>query len=398
MKIKIITLCIIAFSINLYAEAVNAGSSAVVNSGSSYNALRSPALMSRQHAENLSFAYLYSYLVDSNVDADFRFSGIPVDIDVEISEDYNGAFIISDVEHSGQSSYGFGITKTSDGQMVKNSMEMELPGFSSKEDTTFIGATLMLSYSYKLSRSESFGVQIETAASSESKDIEEMDGTNQKDLQTDSKKATAGITFGYYLLENDYEIGIMIKTGRYGVENQAYELDINGLESDKKISNYYMNDEGPGVMLGFGIKPERGYLMCVEAGYLIPYSHEEKKCDEDTLAEITDKVILKYAYVLRGGLSYDYSRYINIGFGGSYTRFKSDKTNENGIKYGSSDYSIYQVTAGIDVKPSKDYNLILGLVYNRVLLDMEEEKMPNSFQIGITNNIIDITAGVSCNY
>jgi len=398
MKVKILTLFMIAFTVNLYAEAVYSGSSAAVNSDSSFNALRNPALMSRQQTENLSFAYLYSYLINSKIDTDFRFAGIPVELDAELSEDYNGAIILSDVEHSGRSSWGFGLSKTGDGQIVLSSMDIESPSFSSAEDTTYIGTTLMLSYSYKLNNTESFGLQIETAVSSESKDTEKKDGTNEKDLQVDEKKVTSGLTLGYYILENNYEFGIMFKSGRYGFDSQQYELDVNGIGSEKKISNYYMNDEGPGVMFGLGIKPERGYLLCLEAGYLIPYSHEEKSCNEDTLAETTGNINLKYAYVLRGGLNYNYSRYINIGFGGSYTKSKSDTSDEDRIKNGSTDYSIYQITSGIDVKLSKDYTLIFGLVYNRILLDMEKEESVNSFEIGITEDIIDVMAGVSCNY
>lgn len=398
MKIKFFTLFIIAFTVNLYAEAVNSGSSAAVNSDSSFNALRNPALMSRQQTENFSFMYGYTSLVNAEVDTGFTYGGIPLDIDAEITEDYNGVLYFSDVEHSGQSSYGFGISKTSDGQIVSGSMELKGSGFSTTEDTTYIGATFMLSYSYKLNRKESFGIQIETAASSESKDTEKIDSPDVINSQEEIKKLTSGITLGYYLLENNFQFGIMFKSGRYGVENQKYELDVNGIESDGKISNYYMNDEGPGVLFGFGVKPERGYLLCIEAGYVIPYSHKEKSFDDDTFEKTKENKNLKYAYVLRGGLSYDFSRYINAGIGGSYTGSKADTSNRDGIKSESTDYSIYQVTSGIDIKPSKDYTILFSLVYNRVLLDMKNEDSSNSFKMGITEDIIDIMAGVSCNY
>jgi hypothetical protein len=398
MKINIIALFIIAFTVNLYAEAVNSGSSAAVNSESSFNAIRNPALMSRQQTENFSFAYGYSSLLNTEVDTDFKYGGVPLDIDAEISEDYNGVLYFSDVEHSGQSSYGFGISKASDGQIVSSSMELEGSGFSTTEDTTYVGATFMLSYSYKLNSTESFGIQIETAASSESKDTEKIDTPDEINVQEEIKRVTSGVTLGYYLLENNFQFGIMLKSGRYGVENQKYELDINGIESDGKISNYYMNDEGPGVLFGFGVKPERGYLLCIEAGYVIPYSHEEKSFDDDSFEKTEGNVNLKYAYVLRGGLSYDFSRYINIGIGGSYTGSKADSSDKEGIKSGSIDYSIFQLTSGIDIKPSKDYTIILSLAYNRVLLDMKNEDSLNSFKLGITEDIIDIMAGVSCNY
>lgn len=398
MKIKIFTLFIIAFTINLYAEAVNSGSSSAVNSDSSFNALRNPALMSRQQTENFSFIYGYSSLMNAEVDTDFKYGGVPLDIDAEIGEDYNGVLYFSDVEHSGQSSYGFGISKTSDGQIVSSSMELEGSGFSTTEDTTYVGATFMLSYSYKLNSTESFGIQIETAVLNESKDTEKIDTPDKINIQEDIKKVTSGITLGYYLLEDNFQFGIMFKSGRYGVENQKYELDVNGIESDGKISNYYMNDEGPGVLFGFGLKPERGYLLCIEAGYVIPYSHEEKSFDDDTFEKTKGTVNLKYAYVLRGGLSYDWSRYINIGIGGSYTGSKADSSYKDGIKSGSTDYSIYQVTSGIDIKPSKEYTILLSLAYNRVLLDMKNEDSLNSFKLKITEDIIDIMAGVSCNY
>jgi len=398
MKIGIYTLLIISLTLKLYAEAVNSGSTVSVNSDSSFNALRNPALMSHQQTENISFMYMYSYLMHSKADADLTFGAVSVELDPEISEDYNGAFYISDVEHSGQNSYGIGISRAGDGQVIFSSTQLDSTGFSSTEDKVYIGSTLMLSYAYKMNNTESIGLQIETAAFIESKESDEIDGTDKKNLQIDKTRVTSGCTLGYSLRENDFEFGVMLKSGRYGFENQKYKLDINGIGSEKKISNYFMNDEGPGVLFGFGIKPRGGYLVCFETGYLIPYTHEEKSCDEDTLAEITGDINLKYAYTLKCGINYNYSSFINFGFGGSYTKSKADSSDEDGIKYGDTDYSIYQLASGIDIKPSKNYTLLFGLIYQRIILDMRTENSTSSVHLGITNDYLNFMAGVACNY
>jgi len=401
MKIKFLMLFILAFTLNLYADSVTSGNTISVNSDSSFNALRNPALMSRQYAGNISFMYQYSYLMNSDADVDVELEGIDAESEFSQNEDYNGILSFSKVFHSGRSSYGIGISGTGDGQVAFGDTEISLQlgsyDVTSTEEKKYIGSTLMLSYSYKLNNHESFGMQIETAGSSESIEKEKK-GTEESTLNIDKNRLTSGCSFGYYLFENNYEFGAVFKSGRYGVENQKYELNKNSVDSDEEISNYYMNDEGPGLLFGFGIKPSSKFKVFFETGYTIPYSHEEKSCDDDTLAESTDNVNLAYTYGARGGISYMYSRFINIGFGGSYIRNKTDYTDKDNIKRKEEKFSVYQVTVGVDIKPSKEYTLLFGFIYKRVAIDIEEEKSTSRFGLGLTDDYLEAMAGISCNY
>jgi len=401
MKIRFVILFIAALTLNLYADAVTSGGTISVNSDSSLNALRNPAIMARQQTENTAFAYRYSYMMDSEGDINVSLAGVKAESDFAMSEDYNGALLFSNVFHSGRSSYGIGISNASDGQVVFSSIETSLKAGTYDVKTTdekkYAGATLMLSYSYRLYNGRSFGLQIETAGSSESVE-KHKEGTDESTLNSDVNKITSGCTFGYYLYQYNYEAGVMLKSGRYGIENQNYELETSSDESIKKISNYYMNDEGPGVLLGFGIKPFRKLKVFFEAGYSIPYSYEEKSCDDDTLEKSTDDVDLVYTYGGRWGITYAYSRFLNFGMGGSYIRFKTESSSNVESKTATEKFSVSQINAGIDIKPSKEYTLLFGAGYKRVLADLFEEKATSDFGINVTEDYLELMAGVSCNY
>lgn len=401
MKITFFFIIFAVFTLNSYADAINTGNILSVNSLSRLNALRNPAIMSRQQDENFTFLHQYSYLMNENSDIDIKFGILTADSKFSVSEDFNGSLLFSNVSRSGKNSYGIGITRLDDGQVAFSSIEssIKLSNYSitTIEDKTFIGSALMLSYSYDLNSRESVGLQIETRAFYDSRTTEKK-GSEVSTLKAVKQRFSSGGTLGYYFLDNNYEFGAMVKTGRYGIENQKYELNKNSSVINNKISNYYINEEGLGALIGFGLKPSRKLLVSIETGYTIPYSHKEKECDEEKLIETPIDINLNYAYALKGGVNYVFSRYLTLGFGGCFMSFKSDSSDKTSVKTDTNNYKIYQIGTGFDIFPSKNYTLIFGLDYRIVFAGIETETSESSFKLKLKEDYYDIIAGISCNY
>jgi len=392
-------------SVEIYAEALFAGGISSVNSDSRFNALRNPALMSLQSDDNISFMYLYSYLINSLVDTDVKVGAFDGITDTSQDEDYNGALLLSGVVKSGKNSFGFGVSKNGEDQVVFSSSDTDtqISGYMSEssEEKSYYGSNILMSYSYRINNNDSMGIQLETSASRESIEKDEKNNSpSVKNLKIEKTRITAGCIIGYNYREEFFEFGAVFKAGSYGYENQKYELNLNSVYSEKKISNYYMHDDGFGVLLGVVLKPSSDLRLSFEGGYVVPYTFKEKSCNEDTLAESISEVNIIYVFLARGGINYKYSRFLDIGFGMSYTTYKAESAGENAIQTGSNTIYLYQLISGIDIKPSNDYTLLFALNYKRTVFDSQfkESGIGLSMDIGLEKNSLEAICGASCNF
>jgi len=403
LRFAIISFLLSLFCGDLYADAIFAGNVTSVNSDSGLNALRNPALMSKQKDDSIGIFYMYSYLMHSDFDVNLSFSGLDADTNATNHENYNGALILSDVFHSGKNAYGIGITKTDDGQAVLSNSETDINLLSynsnSTEKTRYFGSSVMLSYSHEINNNDSLGLQIETTAFNEYKKKNTVTSTPDNiNFQTETTRIKSSCSFGYHLIENSFEFGAILNTGSFGIENQKYELTNTSGHNEHKISNYYIRKDGIGVLLGFAIKPATKWVFNFEAGSILPYSYKEKQWDETTLEESTNKINVIYTFLAKGGLNYKYNQYINFGFGGSYVSYKANSTDTDGFEADISKAVIYMATAGIDIRPSKNFTLLLGLDYKLYVLDSGNLDPLNKFQIGFMKHYIEAIAGISCKY
>ena len=388
---------------NLYSEAFFAGSVTSVNSDSGFNALRNPALMSNQPSENISLMYQYSYLLPSDAETDITISGVDGGGDTSLNEDFNGVFYFSSVMHSGRSSYGFGISKNGEDQVTLSSSEgdSQIGPYSShtSEEKKFYGANLLLSYSFKMNAKESIGFQLENSVSYESSEKDEINNALEtKNTMVEKTRVTTGGRIGYNLREENLEFGAVVTTGSYGFENQKYEMTSSVLGyREHEVSNYYMHDDGFGLLLGLGLKPAPRWRLLLEGGYIIPYSFDEKNWSDESFTESTSEISIIYTALARGGVNYRYNRFIDFGLGGGVTTYKAKSSGDDSVQVGSSVLYIYQLTSGVEIRPSKDYTLLLGLSFKRTGINSEFKKGGTSFEISVEKNSVEAVCGVSFN-
>jgi len=404
LRIIQIIIFIPVLSVTLYAEAFFAGGVSSINSDSSFNALRNPALMSNQSAENISFMYQYSYLLPSDAEADITIGVVDGGADTSLSEKFNGVLYFSSVMHSGRSSYGIGISKNGEDQITIGSSDVDtqigLYTAKGSEDKKTYGANFLLSYSFKMNSKESIGFQMETSALYESTEKYEVNNALEtKNNVIEKTRVTTGGIFGYNLREENFEFGAIVKTGSYGIENQKYELNSSTMGyHENDVSNYYMHDDGFGIMLGLGLKISPGWRLLIEGGYMIPFSFEEKGWSDETFVENTSEITIIYTALVRSGVNYKYNRFIDFGFGGGVTTYKGKSTGDDSVQVGSSTLYMYQLTSGIDIKPSKDYTLLFGLSLKRTEIESEFKITGKSFKIFAEKNSVEAMCGVSCNF
>ncbi len=402
LKLMKSILFVLFLSGNIYAEGFFAGGVSSVNSDSSLNALRNPALMSKQPRDNVSIFYQYSYLLSSDAGSDVKVGAASGGSDAELSEDFNGALYFSSVLKSGRSSYGFGISKNGEDQITLSSSETDTrvgayTAHSTEENKTF-GSDLLLAYSYKINNNDSIGLRIETSASYKSEEKDEITSTlSTKKFLSEKTRITTGVVIGYNYRDDDLEFGAMLNTGNYGFERQSYELTSNSVNSKSEVSDYYMHDDGTGVMIGFGIRPISRWKLSMEAGYIIPFSFEEKSCNDSNLAESTSEISIIYTALARAGLNYRYNRYVDIGFGGSFITYKAKSAGDDSVQVGLRNLYIYQLISGIDIRPSDDYSLLFAVSIKRTEINSEFKMSGTEFDLFIEKNSIEALFGVSCN-
>jgi len=397
MKKILSSILVLFFYRDSYSEAMFAGNITTINPRSEVNALRNPAMLSRQKKDNFSVIYVYSYLINSDIESDVNVSGMEVNSKYNLDESYNGAILFSGVWASGKSAYGLGISKTGDGQVKLSSSDFILASDKITEDKKFLGSSLLLSYSYRITGKQSLGVQIETIFSNEYID-KDMSAEN-KEIESSTTKTSTGATIGYYIHDNHFSFGAMLKPGMFGTEKREYDVTnkTTTTEDHKTISSHYAHHEGTSIIIGFGIRPSNKFMFAFEGGGIIPFTKEEKKYS-DSLVKQTQKNELLYAAITRTGIDYSLNPYITIGLGCGYTHYSADFHTTDDNTNGSFDFSIIQVIGGIKIKPSRNYNLLFGLDYNRLIQNMKMEETGVSIELDLVQDSLNYTAGISCYY
>lgn len=388
---------ILLLYINGHPEAMFAGNIVTVNPKSEVNALRNPAMMDRQKEENFSVIYNYSQLINSDVDTDVSNLGIDIDSRYNYKESYNGAVIFSGIWVSGRNACGLGISKTGDGQVKHSSSDFSIDTDKISEDKKFTGSSFLLSYSYRINSKQSIGLQAETVISNENTEKNMM--LANQELESSVMKISSGVTIGYYIHENKFSFGAMVKPGMFGTEKSRYDLTDKTLmtEDHKKIASHYVHNEGAGILTGFSIRLSNKLLAAFEGGGMLPFTKKEKTCS-DSLAEQTQENDLSYAIITRAGIDYSFNRFLCIDFGGGYTRYSADFSTTDNTKKGSFSFSIYQLTSGIDIKPSEDIHLLFGFSYNRLIQNMDMNESVLNIEMDIIQDSFNYTAGISYYY
>ncbi|HRX47302.1 MAG TPA: hypothetical protein P5120_07270 [Spirochaetota bacterium] len=396
----------------LRAESAFSGNVSTVDPRSGFNALRSPALMSFRRSNDCSLSYQYSYLTDYRADSDVKVGGAAFDSEIENEVIYNGIFSFSNVNHSGKNSFGIGITDGSDGQMRISSSDIELSNqlgtrFIEKTDEEILGFIAKLSYSYRIDSKEAFGIQLELAASDKSSDKNSKSYSSgllveDKDVESEQNRIAAGLVLGYFYTDKKYEFGAGFKTGRYGYENREYTFTNNyaPAENHAEISNYIVRDEGIGMIAGFSLKPEGRLSFAFEAGGVLPYTNEEKKCNEDSidLDKKKNDVNVKYALILKGGATWRAGSYVTLGAGGSYLRYNAESMNADNVQEAFQRINIYQLTAGAEIKFAEDYNLLTGIGYSYTSAELKNETSSLTMALKPQSHNVSFIAGITMMY
>lgn len=405
----------LAGGVNLYAEALFSGNIVSVDPRSGFNAIRNPALMSFSKKDDISLCFNYTYLEDYKAKSDVNIEGNVFDAEINSEESYNCALIFSAVNYMGRHSFGLGVTKGGDGQIRSRRNEFDLRSeelgirFNEKEDTDILASAVMASYSYRLDRNTAIGVQVEGSASkvdtekhSRSYITETEALVSDRDVDIKLNRMAAGVALSIFFSDNLYEFGAGVKSGRYGFENQnyGYSDNYNSIRADADISNYYFQDEGAGLIAGFAFKPENNILFAIEGYAVIPYTNEVKSCDDETayLTEESRDVQTEYIFMVKAGVNWKAGRILAIGAGGSYLKYSSEATYEDNDREQSSEYNIYQLTAGADCKLSSSLNFIAGITYSFTGGEMEEIIPDGSFLVETESRTIDFMGGFTVIY
>jgi hypothetical protein len=250
-----------------------------------------------------------------------------------------------------------------------------------------------------MSYKESFGFQLENSALYNSTEKDEINSLSQTKYVTAEKtRITTGGVFGYNRRENNFEFGAVVTTGSYGFENQKYEVtsSISGYH-ENEVSNYYIHDDGFGLMLGLCLRPAYKLRVSLEGGYIIPFSFNEKSWNDETFMESTSEIRVVYTALVRSGVNYRYNRFIGLGFGGSFITYKAESSGDASVQTGSTSLYVYQIISGIDIKPSKDYTLLFGLSFKRSGIISDFSTPGKSFELRIVKNSVEAMCGISCN-
>lgn len=398
-------------SINLQAESALSGNISSVNSDSGFNAIRNPALMSMKKRDNLSLLYIYSYLASAETDSDIALSGLSPETELFIDEDFNGELIISAVKQSGRSSFGFGLTKGPEGQIYRSSTELKLNSESfnvkHKEKREDTGANLIFSYSYRLKKNSAAGIQIENVVSKVSQSTDNFSFTENtvyedENVDTERNRFSSGISVGYVYSERFFEAGTFIKSGRFGYENREYKYKekVSGSETDKKISNYFIHDEGAALVGGVNLKPSQVLSFAFEGGVAFPYSYTVKECDqeESSLDKIENKVKLDLSYLLRGGITLRAGSKVKLSAGGSFVNYKAEINGKDNNSESVQDAMLIRASAGADIRVSDGINLIAGAGYSISETDMTNRNKDVSMELEMKKKNIEFIGGITFIY
>jgi hypothetical protein len=409
MKTKFTVLFIIAFSLNLYAEAFFSGSVNSVNSDSGFNALRNPALMSGQDKDSMGFSYFYSYNAFTDISGDIAgVSGL--DMDVSVEERYNGTISFSYVKKDNGNSYGFAIRKPegADQGLISestNKITATVPAIYTKttEDKKSFAVSAVLSYSKELSRHESVGLQFETGISTVMLTKEIYDNgppVEDYDMEITTNKVIGNMNCGYRFAANKYEIGAIMKFGEYAYEKQKYSYkdNLSSNNKDEEVSPYLYRNKGLEYTLGFGYNITNGFIFNIEANIGIPFESKKRELNDDdngVMAEKNWKNYLNYSGGVTGGFNYKYSQNFNLGFGGGVATYKADSAGDYGIKAGESKSTVYSILTGAEIKLAGSVNLLFGFNTYYLQQSLKADSAVQSMTFEIDALYLNAIAGAS---
>jgi hypothetical protein len=409
MKTKFTVLFIIAFTLNLYAEAFFSGSVNSVNSDSGFNALRNPALMSGQDKDSMGFSYFYSYNAFTDISGDI--SGVSgLDMDVSIKEQYNGTLSFSYVKKYNENSFGFAIRKPegADQGLISestNKITATVPAINTKtiEDKKSFAVSGVLSYSKELSRHESIGLQFETGVSSVMLTKEKYDNgppVKDYDMEITTNKIIGNMNCGYRFAANKYEIGAIMKFGEYAYEKQEYSYkdNLTSNDKDKEVSPYLYRNKGLEYTLGFGYNVTNRFIFNIETNIGIPFESKKRELKDDdngVMAKKNGKNYMNYSGGVTGGFNYKFSQNFNLGFGGGAAIYEADSAGDYGIKAGESKSTVYSILTGAEIKTAGGVNLLLGFNVYYLQQSMKADSGVQSMKFEIDALYVNAIAGAS---
>jgi hypothetical protein len=380
----------------------------VVEPQSSFNAIRNPALMSFGKGSSIGVAYMYNRLADSKSETDIVLSGTKLNSKVESDQEYDGAVFLSTVYKSDKNSFGFGIARGDDGQMIKNSTGMALYEpmsgltFLSHEKKENFGTIFNLSYSYRVSPHYSIGLQGEFLVASSSVNREShVDMLNEhKEVEVERKSVTSGLSVGYFYSGDLIDFGLMIKSGRYGFEEASYKYRDTTASNSKDISSYFINDKSPSGAAGISIKPGEIFSISFSIGASMPYNYNVKECDDDnsSLYEYEKTVKLNYGLASAGALFWKPGSRVLLGAGVSFLIFNQDTESDEIAMNGSEKFSLLRFSTAITLKASRDAEIFAGLNWNDTKGNMESHKNNFDMAIDLSQKSYDFFAGLGLRY
>ncbi len=407
---KLFILLFIASVTELTADPVLSGSINTVNSGSSFNALRNPALMRGDRQNTQGLIFLSSHDLDINYTGEIDLMLFTdAELSVNSEEKLNLSFFFSSVHHSGRGSFGFGIKQNSSNQFLLGSTETVItatnPSFLesiSKEEKMEAGLGLLFSYAFNVRRNEALGFFIENNYyyKTLTKNIKVYNPALIGDREFESE--IRGISFipglGLHVAGNRDEAGFILRMGEIMFEQQDYTVsDAVPLTSDsEKIPLFYYFNRGPEALAGYSRRVGKDSTFSAEAGFMFPFQKKEVKRDDETLENENSFTNLKRGFSLGGALEVNLRRDIQLSTGLIYLSIKNKSYDKDGVRAGSSEFSVVQLSGGIDYNISEELNLLFGAGIYRVDADFSSSSI--GMDITAESTYLNLSAGISRKY
>ncbi len=415
----IILLLVVLAGTNSYSEALLSGSVTSVDYDSGFNALRNPALMSRQKKNSAGTFCSYSWNVYNEISGDVN---IPLlsntNIKASSEEKYNGTLSLSYVNRFDHSALGIAITKPEGAeQLTKSESRFSITGEyapgpvyiknDSIEEKKSSAISTVISWGGNLDRNQSAGLQFETGISSSTstkKKTESGFSNKNYNMEISTERLICSLNCGYYYSDNNCSIGAIIKSGGFVREKQEYSYRNNLSpfdENQKKVSPYIFRNSGLEYILGFKYNFTNRFHFNMEVTTGSPFDNSKKELKDDdagVMAEKKSRTFIRYSAGATGGFSFRYNRNLQLGFGGGAKTFSADTADDDRIKTGETDYIIYSLITGAEIKPAEDVNLLFGLSSYYYRSHMKSDTSSVSMKLEDTSVYINFIAGASVFY
>jgi len=408
---ELLALIIIAAAVmEVPADPVLSGSINTVNPGSSFNALRNPALMRGEKLNSQGLIFLSSHDLDINYRGEIDLALFTdEELSVNSEEKLNLSFFFSSVHHSGRGSFGFGIKQNSSNQFLLSSSETVITAAApflesiSKEDKMETGLGLVFSYAFNVRRNEALGFFIENNYyyKTLTKKITVYNPAliSDRDYNSEVRGISIMPGLGLHVAGNRDEAGFVLRMGEIMLEQQEYTVkDSVPVTSDReKIPLFHYFNRGPEVLAGYSRRVGKDSTFSAEAGFMFPFQKKEVKRDDEALKNENSFTNLKRGFSLGGALDINFSRDIKFSTGLIYLTIKNQSYNKDGVRAGSSDFSVMQLSGGMDYNISEELNLLFGAGVYRVDADFSANSS-NKLDISAESTYLNLSAGISRKY